>query len=92
MQISGLVLFLSKDTASATRALAALRARVDLELGAAASPRRVPAVLAAPTPGASKETIRAFEALAGVERVEVAFVAFDDEEHAEHAREETRCS
>ncbi|MEN8377115.1 MAG: hypothetical protein ABFS34_16955 [Gemmatimonadota bacterium] len=92
MQISGLVLFLSEDAASATEALTTLRARVDLEFGAAAAPRRVPAVLTAPTSGASKDAIRAFEALAGVERVEVAFIAFEDEEHTEHGREDVRCS
>ena len=92
MQISGLVLHMSEDATSAAEALAALQARNGLELGAAQDPRRVPAVLTAPDSSASKEATRALEALAGIYRVEVVFVAFEDDEPTDRAQKEARCS
>ena len=80
MQVSGVVVYLERDPERARVALRGLAAEPTLDVGEASEPYRVPAVLEAATPRDSKETVRRLEVLAGVERVEVAFVAFDENE------------
>ncbi|MCP3915777.1 MAG: hypothetical protein GY711_09495 [bacterium] len=78
MQVSGVVVYLERDPERARAALRGLAAEPTVDVGSARDPYRVPAVLEAATAGDSKKAVRRLEVLAGVERVEVAFVAFDD--------------
>ncbi len=83
MLVSGLVLCLNDD-ASGT-ALEAIRCRPGLELGPVEDPRRVPAVLEAPTEDASRKAIEGLEAHEGVHHVEVAFIGFDRSQESSDA-------
>ena len=77
MQVSGLVLHVTRDAEAASAALAAATSAERLELGPAPSPGRVPAVLEAESGRAGKDAVRRLEQIDGIERVEVAFVGFD---------------